>query len=108
MVFVTGHRTLHQYGTRTLQTYESDITLWESHVYQQKSRLGTVIDSTEKSKKKNQSLLRNKVLKNLMYFLYHEAEGEEHRVLVVHEVKTSTKRKELHKPVQSDELLFLL
>ncbi|GFW73147.1 transposable element Tc1 transposase [Trichonephila clavipes] len=54
---------------------------------------------------KNQPLKRKKVLENLMTFLRHEVEGEEHRVLAENVFGSSTNRArtESKKLVQEDE-----
>ncbi|KFM71124.1 hypothetical protein X975_02399, partial [Stegodyphus mimosarum] len=50
-----------------------------------------------------QILAKEKILENLMSFLRHEVEGEEHRVLAENAFGSGTKRKEFQKPVQRDE-----
>ncbi|GIY32675.1 transposable element Tc1 transposase [Caerostris darwini] len=53
--------------------------------------------------KEDSILMKEKVLENLMSFLCHEIEGEEHRVLAETAFGNGMKRKETHKPVYKDE-----
>ncbi|GFQ78969.1 transposable element Tc1 transposase [Trichonephila clavata] len=49
------------------------------------------------------ALEKEKVLENLMTFLRHEAEGEEHRILAENGFGSKTNRTESHKQVQQDK-----
>ncbi|GFX08801.1 hypothetical protein TNCV_4228211 [Trichonephila clavipes] len=49
------------------------------------------------------ALENEKVLENLMTFLRHEVEGEEHRILGENGFGSRTKRMESHKQVQRDD-----
>ncbi|GIY20652.1 reverse transcriptase [Caerostris darwini] len=53
--------------------------------------------------KEDSILTTEKVLENLMSFLRHEVEGEEHRVLAETAFGNGIKRKDTHKPVHKDE-----
>ncbi|GIX94263.1 reverse transcriptase [Caerostris darwini] len=53
--------------------------------------------------KEDSILTTEKVLENLMSFLRHEVEGEEHRVLAETAFGNGIKRKDIHKPVHKDE-----
>ncbi|GFR33180.1 transposable element Tc1 transposase [Trichonephila clavata] len=54
-------------------------------------------------KEEDPVLTKEKVLENLMSFLRHEVEGEEHRVLAETAFRSGKKRKDSHKKVQKDE-----
>ncbi|GFQ72061.1 transposable element Tc1 transposase [Trichonephila clavata] len=54
-------------------------------------------------KEEDPVLTKEKVLENLMSFLRHEVEGEEHRVLAETAFGSEIKRKDPHKQVQKDE-----
>ncbi|GIY98482.1 hypothetical protein CEXT_502421 [Caerostris extrusa] len=53
--------------------------------------------------KEDSILTTEKVLENLMSFLRHEVEGEEHRVLAETAFGNGIKRKDTHKPVHKEE-----
>ncbi|GIY80920.1 transposable element Tc1 transposase [Caerostris extrusa] len=53
--------------------------------------------------KEDSILTTEKILENLMSFLCHEVEGEEHRVLAETAFGNGIKRKDTHKPVHKDE-----
>ncbi|GIX72223.1 DUF1758 domain-containing protein [Caerostris darwini] len=53
--------------------------------------------------KEDSILMKEKVLENLMSFLRHEVEGEEHRVLAETAFGNGMKRKDTHKPVHKGE-----
>ncbi|GIY77181.1 transposable element Tc1 transposase [Caerostris darwini] len=53
--------------------------------------------------KEDSMLTKDKVLKNLMSFLRHEVEGEEHRVLAEIVFGNGMERKDTHKPVHRNE-----
>ncbi|GFT16901.1 transposable element Tc1 transposase [Trichonephila clavipes] len=54
-------------------------------------------------KEEDPVLTKEKVLENLMSFLHHEMEGEEHRALAETAFGSGIKRKYSHKQVQKDE-----
>ncbi|KAF8786071.1 hypothetical protein HNY73_007836 [Argiope bruennichi] len=54
-------------------------------------------------KEEDPVLTKGKILENLMSFLRHEVESEEHRVLVESSFASGIKRKESHKSVQRDK-----